>query len=52
MDKEQFRRNLLYEATMNLFRNLLKSGAISEDDFKKMDEEMIKKYAPVSATLR
>ena len=51
MDKEQFRRELMYEATMSIYRQLLATGAITEDDYALLNEMMLKKYAPLFATL-
>ena len=51
MDKEQFRRELMYEATMSICRQLLATGAITEDDYALLSEMMLKKYAPLFATL-
>ena len=51
MDKEQFRRELMYEATMGIYRQLLATGAITEDDYALLSEMMLKKYTPLVATL-
>lgn len=51
MDKEQFRRELMYEATMSIYRQLLATGAITEDDYALLSEMMLKKYTPLFATL-
>lgn len=51
MDKEQFRRELMYEATMSVYRQLLATGAISDEDYAVLSEMMQKKYTPLFATL-
>ena len=42
----------MYEATMSLYRKLLKSGLITEDDLTLLAEKLNEKYSPLFATLR
>ena len=51
MDKEQFRRELMYEATMSIYRQLLATGAITDEEYALLCEMMQKKYTPLFATL-
>ena len=51
MDKEQFRRELMYEATMSLYRQLLATGTITDEDYSLLSEMMQEKYTPLFATL-
>ena len=51
MDKVQFRRELMYEATMSIYRQLLATGAITDEDYAILSEMMQKKYTPLFVTL-
>lgn len=51
MDKEQFRQELLYEATMSVYRQLLQTGVITEEDYALLGQMMLQKYSPLFATL-
>ena len=51
MDGKKFKDELLYQSTMSTAREMLKSGAISEKDYKKIEEHFIEKYKPVIGTL-
>lgn len=42
----------MYEATMSVYRQLLESGVITEEDYMLLSEMMHQKYKPLFATLR
>ena len=41
----------MYEVTMSVYRQLLESGLITDDDFTLLREMMHQKYNPLFATL-
>ena len=47
MDDEQFEREKLYQATMNMFRAMLKKGIITEEQYNVVDTNMLQKYRPL-----
>ena len=47
MTKEEFKREKLYQTTMSLARQMLKSGGISEREYKEFDTKMKEKYRPI-----
>jgi len=51
MTKEQFRNEKMYLATMNLAKNLLNQGVISEEQYDEIDTIFTRKYAPSLSTL-
>ena len=51
MDGKRFKDELLYQCTMSMARKMLKSGAINEIDYKKIEDHFIKKYSPAIGTL-
>lgn len=51
MTDEQFERETLYQATMNLFQALLKKELISEEQYAVIDTKMLAKYKPLLGTL-
>ena len=51
MNKEQFDRERLYQATLSLARTMLKGGLITEDEFAIIDTKMREKYRPCLGTL-
>ena len=51
MNKEQFNREKMYLATMNLAKNLLNQGVITEEQYAQIDTIFTKKYAPSLSTL-
>ena len=51
MNEDQFEREKLYQATMNMFRSMLKKGLITEEQYTIIDTKMLKKYQPLLGTL-
>ena len=51
MTEEQFEREKLYQATMNVFDGMLKKGLITEEQYAIIDTKMMVKYRPLLGTL-
>lgn len=51
MNEDQFEREKLYQATMNMFRSMLKKGLITEEQYSIIDTKMLQKYQPLLGTL-
>lgn len=51
MNEDQFEREKLYQATMNMFRSMLKKGLITEEQYTIIDKKMLQKYQPLLGTL-
>lgn len=49
--EEQFEREKLYQATMDMFRSMLKTGIITEEQYAIIDTKMLQKYQPLLGTL-
>ena len=49
--EEQFKREKLYQATMNVFAGMLKKGLITEEQYAIIDTKMLEKYRPLLGTL-
>jgi hypothetical protein len=51
MNEDQFEREKLYQATMNMFQGMLKAGVITEEQYAIIDTKMLEKYRPLLGTL-
>lgn len=51
MSKEQMKREKLYQLTMSMARQMLKSGLISREEYAVIDTKMREKYEPTLGTL-
>lgn len=51
MNEDQFEREKLYQASMNLFQAMLKDGLITEEQYAIIDTKMREKYQPIFGTL-
>ena len=51
MNEDQFEREKLYQATMNMFRSMLKKGLITEEQYAIIDTKMLQIYQPLLGTL-
>ena len=51
MNEDQFEREKLYQATMNMFQGMLKAGVITEEQYAIIDTKMLQKYQPLLGTL-
>ena len=51
MNEDQFEREKLYQATMNMFRSMLKNGLINEEQYAIIYTKMLQKYQPLLGTL-
>ncbi|MGO5292658.1 SHOCT domain-containing protein [Porcincola sp. LCP21S3_C12] len=52
MNEEQFEREKLYTASMEMFRLMLKQNLITEEQFAIIDTKMKDKYKPIFGGLR
>lgn len=51
MNEDQFEREKLYQASMNMFQAMLKDGLITEEQYAIIDTKMSEKYSPIIGTL-
>lgn len=51
MSKEQMRREILYQTTMNLAKRMLEKSLISKEEYAEIDTKMREKYEPCLCTL-
>lgn len=51
MDKDNFRNEKLYQATMSMARKMLHDGLISEEEYPQIDTIFREKYRPVIGAL-
>ena len=51
VNDDQFEREKLYQATMSMFRSMLKSGLITKEQYTIIDTKMLQKYRPLLGTL-
>lgn len=51
MNEDQFEREKLYQAIMNMFQGMLKAGVITEEQYAIIDTKMLEKYRPLLGTL-
>ena len=51
MNEDQFEREKLYQATMNMFRSMLKKGLLTEEQYAIINTKMLQKYQPLLGTL-
>lgn len=51
MNEDQFEREKLYQASMNMFQAMLKDGIITEEQYAIIDTKMREKYQPIIGTL-
>mgnify|MGYP000942773388 FL=1 len=51
MSDEQFEREKLYQASMEMFKKMLDQGLITEDEYAVIDTKMKEKYTPIIGTL-
>ncbi len=47
VDNEQFEREKLFQATMNMFRAMVEKGIITKEQYNVIDTNMLKKYRPL-----
>jgi hypothetical protein len=47
VNEDQFEREKLYQATMDMFRAMLKKGVITEEQYAVIDTKMLQKYQPL-----
>jgi hypothetical protein len=52
MNEDQFEREKLYTASMEMFRSMLKQHLISEEQFAIIDTKMKEKYRPIFGGLQ
>lgn len=51
MDKNEFKREKLYQSTMLVAKKMLKNGMISIEEYQEIDAKMNEKYKPIFGTL-
>ena len=51
MTEEQFDREKRYQASMNMFRTMLKNGLITEEQYAIIDTKMLEKYRPSGSAI-
>lgn len=51
MSRDEFKNEKLYQTTMNMARNLLENGIITEQEYCEIDTIFIDKYKPTLGTL-
>ena len=51
VNDDQFEREKLYQATMSMFRSMLKNGLITKEQYAIIDTKMLQKYQPLLGTL-
>lgn len=51
MNKEEMKQTALYEVSMNVFRNWLEKGLITEEEYAIIDTKMREKYRPYFGSL-
>ncbi|MGI6736685.1 MAG: SHOCT domain-containing protein [Anaerovoracaceae bacterium] len=51
MNDEQFEREKLYQASMEMFHTMLDHGLITEEEYAFIDTKMREKYRPIIGTL-
>lgn len=51
MTDEQFEREKRYQASMNLFQNMLNKDLITPEQYAIIDTKMLEKYQPLLGTL-
>ena len=52
MNDKQFNSELEYQIRMSIMRKMLKDQAITEQEYKKIDESLLKKYNPILGSLK
>ena len=51
MSSDDFNREAQYQLTMSYVKQLKRNGMITEEEYRKIDIIMLKKYRPVLGTL-
>lgn len=51
MNDMDFNSEMNYQITMSCVRQLKRNGAITEEEYRKIDTIMLKKYRPILGTL-
>ena len=47
VDNEQFEREKMYQATVNMFRAMVEKGIITKEQYNVIDAKMLQKYRPL-----
>ncbi|WP_192808094.1 SHOCT domain-containing protein [Parascardovia denticolens] len=51
MNEDQFEREKLYQASMEMFKKMLEKGLITREEYEVIDTKMQEKYSPIIGTL-
>jgi len=52
VNREQFKRERLYQTTIAIVRMMLKNSLITEDEFCQIDSMLLEKYRPLLGGLK
>jgi hypothetical protein len=52
MTQEQFEREKAYGVTLSIARSMLKSGLITEQEYRRIEVILVNKYRPILGSLR
>lgn len=51
MSNDEFNREMNYQITMSYVKQFRNSGAVSDDEYKQIDEIMLKRHRPILGAL-
>ena len=51
VNRDDFRSEKLYQATMSMARKMLHDGLITEEEYRQIDTIFLEKYRPIIGTL-
>ena len=51
MNEDQFEREKLYQASMEMFKKMLEKGLITREEYEVIDTKMQEKYSLIIGTL-
>ncbi len=51
MNKDEFQREMVYQATMSIFRKMLSESQITREEYNVIDTNYLKKCAPIFGSL-
>lgn len=51
MSEKEFRAELRYRMSLSVARSLLEEGAITQEEYSKIDTILLKKHRPILGTL-
>lgn len=51
MSEQEFECEMRYQVAIQMAKSLLKSGAVSEEEYRQIDTILLEKYHPIFGTL-